>query len=211
MVKPKVLLFDLGGVLVEFVGLQEAPKLLPGAMDSRALRQKWVTSPALERFEAGRCSAAEFAASFVAEWGFDVAPEAFLAIFDGWVTRPLPGTFELLSALRGQHVLACLSNTNEVHWQRVLDGFGFRQALDRQFASHELGMVKPWPEIYAHVADALDCRPEDIAFFDDGEENVKGARQAGFSAHLVSGHDALKETLVQLGLLEAGHRGTQVA
>ena len=202
MVKPKVLLFDLGGVLVEFVGLQEAPKLLPHPMDLGAIRQKWMASPALERFEAGRCSGAEFARSFVAEWGFDVAPDDFLAIFDGWVRRPFPGTFELLSSLRGRYVLACLSNTNAVHWQRVLDGFGFRHALDRQFASHELGMVKPWPEIYAHVADALDCRPQEIAFFDDGQENVNGARQAGFSAHLVSSHTGLRETLLRLGLVD---------
>src|SRR5262245_5808017 len=147
MAKPKVLLFDLGGVLVDFVGLREAPKLLPQPMDLSEFRRKWMASPALERFEAGRCSAMEFAREFIAEWGFDITPDSFLSVFDSWVREPFPGTFELLSALRGQHVLACLSNTNAVHWQRVLDDFGFRDALDRQFASHELGMVKPWPEI----------------------------------------------------------------
>jgi putative hydrolase of the HAD superfamily len=201
MVRPKVLLFDLGGVLVDFVGLQEAPKLLPQPMDPAEFRRKWVASPALERFEAGRCSWADFARDFIAEWGFDVTPESFLGVFDSWVRDPFPGTFDLLSGLRGRHVLACLSNTNVVHWQRVLDGFGFRHALDRQFASHELGMVKPSPEIYGHVAQALGCRPQEITFFDDGQENVNGARQAGFSAHLVSGHQGLRETLARLGLV----------
>ena len=36
---PKVPLFDLGGVLVEFVGLREARKLLPHAADAGARRQ----------------------------------------------------------------------------------------------------------------------------------------------------------------------------
>ena len=65
MAIPEVLLFDLGGVLVESAGLQELPRLLAAPMEAEALRRKWLTSPAVGLFETGRCSEQEFAAVFI--------------------------------------------------------------------------------------------------------------------------------------------------
>ncbi len=201
MAIPKVLLFDLGGVLVDFAGMQELPKLLATPMHPEDLRRKWVGSPAVGRFETGRCSEHEFAAAFIGEWGLGRGADAFLDQFRLWVRAPYPETAELLGGLRGRYTLACFSNTNATHWKRVLQMDGLGPVLDHHFLSYQLGRMKPSPEAFAQVARRLGCEPGEIAFFDDGRENVDGAAKAGLSAHQTVGPVALRNVLQDLGLL----------
>jgi len=196
-----VLLFDLGGVLVDGAGLRELARMLPRPIAAEDLRRKWVTSPAVELFETGRCSSREFASAFIAEWGLTIAPDEFLARFAAWVGAPYPQTAELLSALRRRHVLACLSNTNATHWEELCRMDGLTPVLERPFASHRLGLMKPSPEVFARVALKLGCEPQEIVFFDDGPENVDGAAKAGLSAHQTVGPVALRNVLEELGLM----------
>ena len=201
MAAPKVLLFDLGGVLVDATGLRELPRLLDRPMRPEDLRHKWVTSPTVERFETGRCSSREFADAFIEEWGLSLGRDDFLARFRSWVGGPYPETAELLSRLRGRHSLACLSNTNAEHWQQLLQMDGLRPVLERPFVSHELGLMKPSRDVFARVARQLGCEPGEIPFFDDGPENVDGATKAGLSAHQTVGPGQLRKALGGLGLL----------
>ena len=78
---------------------------------------------------------------------------------------------------------------------------GLKPVLERPFLSHELGSMKPSPEVFAQVARELGCAPGEIAFFDDGPENVDGAAMAGLSAHQTVGPAALRNVLRELGLL----------
>ena len=201
MAIPKVLLFDLGGVLVDGAGLRELPRMLARPMAPEDLRRKWVTSPAVKLFETGRCSSREFAAAFIDEWGLALEHDEFLTKFTAWVGAPYPETAELLSILGRRYALACLSNTNAAHWEKLRRMDGLRPVLERPFVSHELGLMKPSPEVYAQVARVLGCEPDEIAFFDDGPENVDGAAKAGLSAHQTVGPVALRNVLLGLGLL----------
>jgi glucose-1-phosphatase len=198
---PKVLLFDLGGVLVEAAGLQELPRLLPEPMEAEAMRRKWVTCPAVGLYESGKCSELEFAAAFAREWEVRLDQAAFLEEFGSWVRSPYPGTAELLTRLSERHALACLSNTNATHWRKVTQMRELAPVLERSFVSFRLGLIKPSPEIFIRVAQDLGCAPGEIYFFDDGPENVDGAATAGLSAHQTVGPVALRSKLVELGLL----------
>ena len=86
---------------------------------------------------------------------------------------------------------ACLSNTNAFHWDVMHDPAAppdrwraFR-ALDQKLASHLLGMAKPDRQIYDSAARMLGAAPEEILFFDDREENIAAAREAGWRAEVV--------------------------
>ena len=92
MAIPEVLLFDLGGVLVESAGLQELPRLLAAPMQPEDLRRKWLTSPAVGLFETGRCAEQEFAAAFIEEWELKLGRDEFLEEFRSWVRAPYAGT-----------------------------------------------------------------------------------------------------------------------
>jgi HAD superfamily hydrolase (TIGR01509 family) len=198
---PKVLLFDLGGVLVETGGPGELLSLLGGSVALEDMRHRWLNSQTVAQFETGRCTTEEFTSRFIAEWALRLEPDEFLARFRAWARAPYPGIPDLLAGLRVRHVLACLSNTNAVHWEKILGMEGLQPVLERPFASHQLGLMKPTAEVYAHVVRELGCRPDEIAFFDDGPENVNAAAEAGLSAHLTAGPAQLRAALVDLGVL----------
>ena len=160
MAIPKVLLFDLGGVLVDFAGLQELPRLLAAPMKPEDSAAQMGDTPRRSGFSrrAGARSS-EFAAAFIEEWGLALGRDEFLEEFRSWVRAPYAGTAELLAGLRSRHTLACLSNTNAAHWEKVLQMDGLGPVLDRPFVSHQLGLMKPSLEVYAQVARELGCEP----------------------------------------------------
>lgn len=204
MTVTKVILFDLGGVLIDFAGLREIEKMLTPPLTPEEVRHRWITSRSVVDFERGLLSPRIFAERFLAEWGFAVQPDAFLSLFRSWNRGPLAGAHDLLDRLRPHFTLACLSNTNEIHWADLLDRDGLRSAFHRHYASHLLAMTKPDPRIYRSVAGHLGHDPSEIAFFDDGAENVAGALAAGLQAYRVEGVADLQRRLAALGLLNAG-------
>ena len=195
----EILLFDLGGVLVDFAGFEELGPLLNKTTDTTAIRQRWIESDALGRFESGEISPVDFARLFVAEWQLSASPDDFLHQFSQWSRGLYPGVAPLLRRLQRTHRLACLSNSNQVHGpaQRLwLD-----ELVEHFFFSYEMGIVKPDPAVFDQVIRWLAVPPERIAYFDDTAVNVTAAANAGMSAHLVVGVAELSITLQELGVI----------
>lgn len=195
--EPEVLLFDLGGVLIEFSVISVLRAAQPGVADAE-LYDRWLDSEAVAAFERGETDAGTFADRFVREWRLDLAPETFLEAFAAGLKGPFPGAAELLDHLRGRYVLACLSNCNVVHWPLMED---FTRRFDHAFVSHLCGLVKPDPVVFTHVLGALGRPPEAVCFFDDSPKNVRAARAAGMDAHHTAGLGELQRTLRGLGLM----------
>ncbi len=195
---PTVLLFDLGGVLLESTAFERLNDLLPHPVDSDDLKARWLASPAARAFERGRIAPATFAQHLVAEWGLACTPTALLAEYASWVRGFEPGTLELLASLRGRYRLACLSNSNEVHWNRF---DGFRGVFDIALASHLLGEVKPDAACFTRALEALGVEPAAVAFFDDARPNVEAARALGIRAHRTLGLAGVRAVLATEGWL----------
>ena len=195
----EVLLFDLGGVLIDFAGFEELGRLLPDAPDVETIRRRWISSEPVHLFESGAISPRDFGLRFVAEWNLDHSPEDFLREFSSWPRGLYSGAGRLLERLRKDYRLACLSNSNELHThthRRAVEPF-----LDRLYFSHELGLAKPQPEIFDRVISELACSPGRIAFFDDTAVNVQAGTSAGMKGFLVDGVEALEIQLARLGVL----------
>jgi putative hydrolase of the HAD superfamily len=60
--------------------------------------------------------------------------------------------------------------------------WGFEAITDDLVYSHEVGLRKPDPRIYAVAAERLGVLPHEIVFLDDVEVNVEAARAAGWHA-----------------------------
>lgn len=201
MPKPKVLLFDLGGVLIENTAFADLPTLLSEPITAASLADRWLDSRAVQAFERGEIEAEEFGARFVDEWGLRISRDEFLARFETWPRGPYDGALEMLVHLRRDYTTACLTNCNALHWRRLQP---LLAQLDHAFSSHLMGLVKPDPAIFRRVVDALGCDAADICFFDDSARNVDAARAAGMSAEHVAGFGELSRRLCRLGL--AGFR-----
>lgn len=91
MPQPTVLLFDLGGVLVENVGFERLNALLTTSLPLEELKARWLASTAVRSFEVGACSPDSFASALVEEWQLALSPNAFIEAFASWPKGLYPG------------------------------------------------------------------------------------------------------------------------
>ena len=196
-----IILFDLGGVLIELSGVDRMLELCNHALSVDELWARWLASDGVRRFETGRASAEEFGAAMLAEFGLSIQAAQFLEEFTIWPKGVFPGSFDLLQQLSASYRLACLSNTNALHWPRVCDEMGLARYFEFTFASHLVGMLKPDLEIFRHVVEQLGVPPERILFLDDNQLNVASAQSAGMIARRVAGLAEVRIALAELGLI----------
>ncbi len=194
-----VLLFDLGGVLIDFAGFAELPRLVPGGPDGSIVRERWIDSETVHIFERGDISADEFARRFINEWGLALSPERFLSELTSWARGPYSGATDLLEDLCSRFRIACLSNSNELHTSRHREAIGMY--MEHLYFSNEVGLAKPDPEIFWLAIRDLGAPADRVAFFDDTPVNVEVAAQAGMNAYLTDGIDELRRCLERIGIL----------
>ncbi|MGO9876470.1 MAG: HAD family hydrolase [Acidimicrobiia bacterium] len=197
-----VVLFDLGGVLVEIGGV--APMMALAGIDSAdELWRRWLSCRWVRTFEGGRCTADDFAAGVISDWALSVEPQAFLDAFRNWPVGLLPGADTLVQQVRQAVPTGCLSNTNTLHWEEHFAQWPIFDAFNFRFLSFELGVVKPDRESFDRVADLLGLAPGRVLFLDDNLINVEGAAAAGFVARHARGINEARETLVAAGIIDA--------
>jgi len=168
-----VLLFDLGGVLIELTGVPVMLEWTRGRFTEDQLWQRWLSSPAVRAFETGQSSPEKFSGAMIAEFGLQVSSETFLSEFLYWPRQTYPGTQALLTELSTQYTLASLSNISEMHWNRICAEMDLVAYFCNNFPSFQTGYVKPDREAYLHALKTLDCRPEKVLFMDDNRANVR--------------------------------------
>lgn len=194
-----VILFDLGGVLVELGASPLPDDALPG--EQSFTLADWFRSDAAIEFEKGRNPADCFARSMVAELNLRCSADELTEHFTRWPRGLFPGARELLQDLQRNYRLAILTNTNELHWPRFINEFDLSECVEHIFASHQLAMAKPEPAIFRHVLRVLDAEPQRILFVDDNAANVETALQLGFTAAQVTGFDSLKHFLMTQAMI----------
>lgn len=192
-------MFDLGGVLVENHGRMELASLLPIPLEHDEMWRRWLGSPSVRNFERGLVSPEQFALAFVEEWKIGLEPSAFLEAFAAWPKGLYDGAEQLLQHLKDSHHLACLSNTNVIHWQRLPR---LHALFDSCFLSHEIGHVKPDRVVFEYALEHLEVRPEDVCFFDDLLLNVSAAREVGIRAFHVQSFSEIEPILRAENLYE---------
>ena len=197
-----VVLFDLGGVLVDPGGVGPM-RMLSGISSDEELWVRWLSCRWVRRFEAGRCTPDAFAAGVVADWGLDLEPATFLAQFGSWPGRPYDGAVQLVTEVRRRLPVACLSNMNAVQWEARYRSTPLADTFDMRLLSYELGMVKPDREIFEEVAARLPATRESVLFLDDNVVNVESAAAAGFEARHVRGVAGARAALGEAGVLGA--------
>ena len=127
----------------------------------------------------------------------------FWTWYVGTLDQPLLDWF---AAQRPARLTGILSNSGpgareaERHW-------GFEDITDDIVYSHEVGLAKPDPAIYALTAERLGVEPHEIVFLDDHPPNVAAARAAGWHAvHHVDTPTSIRkiEAIIAEGGLMAG-------
>jgi len=200
MQKPKVLLFDLGGVIVRWVGLDELAKLTGLSRDE--VGDRFAASPIFRDYEIGHCEDDVFAQAFIAEFDLNIPLSGAKDLWNSWVQESYAGTKDALTELRKDYHIACLSNTNALHWAHLPTHIKLDDYFDDSFASHLINAAKPNPESYTIPIQKMGVNPSDIWFFDDTMINVEAAIATGMKAYHVDRDVGVIPTLRELGLLD---------
>jgi glucose-1-phosphatase len=195
-----VILFDIGGVLVELDGVPTLAKLMTLDGASReAIHERWMQSAAVIAYETGRISATAFAAAAVTEFQLPVTAEWFLEAFNAWPRRLQAGALELLDDIPTRYRLAALSNTSASHWERI-EAMGLGHRFERLYLSHQIGQLKPSRQAFETVLEDLAVAPSAVLFLDDIESNVSAARAVGLQAEVVGDPEEARVVLERYGI-----------
>jgi 2-haloacid dehalogenase len=113
-------------------------------------------------------------------------------IIDAWLIEEYEGVEALIDELLATDVTtAALSNTNPMHWERMLPrngaapDFPTTSRLHHHVASHEARAAKPEPAIYEALEAVTGLEGAALLFFDDIDDNVEAARARGWRAEVI--------------------------
>src|SRR5690349_14418119 len=90
----RVILFDVGGVLVELGGISTMLAWVGERMTAEELWEFWLASPVVREFETGGCAPEFFADELIRGMALPVCREDFLAHFAVWPRALLPGALD---------------------------------------------------------------------------------------------------------------------
>jgi 2-haloacid dehalogenase len=200
---PRVVVFDLGGVLVDWNPRYLYRRLFDGdeAAVERFLAE--VCPPAWNHEQdRGRPFAEGCALAARAHPAERARIHAWFECFDETMAGEIPGTVAVLADLRGRGVpLYALSNWSAETFPRAQARFAFLQWFRGIVISGALGMAKPEPAIYHHLLETYGLDAAGTLFIDDAPANVAAAEAIGIRAIRFTDADALRAELRTLGLL----------
>ena len=199
--KPKAVIFDVGGVLLEspfLAALRWAADwdipltVLKKIFGDYARTVKPGEEPPIwHEVECGRVELSEFVAQMQRTFSSEL-PRGHKAMkmtaddFDPFAgAKPVFPMLELCSELRAQGLRTAILTNNVREWRRWRDRIPI-QSFDPVVDSCEVGLRKPDPSIYLLVCSQLGLPPKDCLFLDDHPDNIQGALAVGLDALLVS-------------------------
>ncbi|WP_407047886.1 HAD family hydrolase [Methyloraptor flagellatus] len=201
-VRPDIVVFDLGNVLIRW--------------DPRFLYRKLFADEAeMERFLAevchhdwnwqqdrGRTWAEAIAEAIGRHPRYEAEIRAYRDRWDEMIPGLIDGTVALLEELDARGVpLYALTNWSAETFVLAREKFGFLGRFRDIVVSGDEKLAKPEPEIYQVLIDRIGAAPERLFFIDDRPDNIEAAHRLGIAGHLFVDPERLRADLVARGLL----------
>lgn len=101
----------------------------------------------------------------------------YASISQVWV--PYEDTVPVLDALREQGITTAIISNMGLDLHKIMARMGIANCVDHVFTSAELGFVKPNPEIFLAVSEAIGIGPEDLLMVGDNAVDDGGAGAVG--------------------------------
>lgn len=139
-----------------------------------------------QRCVVGKADLKEELAKYLERWKWDKGIDEFLkywfdATHNRWDERFEP----LILALKKRGLKNYIATNNERYrTDDLLKEKGLEKWFDGVFSSGYIGSKKPDPAFFQHMVTAIKLPKEEIIFWDDDPENIKGAQEFGLPAEL---------------------------
>jgi len=203
MTPPKVVLFDLGKVLVDFDYAIAVRRIAArGRVTAEELAQFITSAPLLYDYELGRLTSEQFYEQVRAVTGFGGDFDEFSLAF-GDIFVPIPPMVELQAALRRRGIPTfILSNTNDLAVRHIRRSYPFFAGFQGYILSYEHGAMKPDARIYEIAEKLCGYQRADILYIDDRPENIAAAVARRWQAILQESPRQTIAAIRQAGLIE---------
>ncbi len=196
----KVLLFDLGGVIINispqitidlFNKISSDKNKKFNALDYRFNTYNDTISIFFQNYEKGIVDDIYFRNELRNFGAFQMSDQEIDEIWNKVILSLNQNLLKIIFQLREKYSIMILSNTNSIHriyfdnLCREIYGKTFSELFDQVFYSYELKCRKPEKEIYEHVINNSNVEPYEIMFFDDMELNLRECEKLGMNSYHV--------------------------
>ena len=203
----RAVVFDVGGVLVRE---QPLPVLWrqwsePLGVPDTVVGEGIAAIDPEEMATVGRLGEHDFFALVGQHFGVaaEVLTELRLRLWDWYCSELDDDMAGLAEALRRRGCrTAILSNSFDGARREEQARYGFAALFDPIVYSHEVGLAKPDPAVYAVTTSLLGVRANEVLFIDDRVENIEAATRFGWSG--IVHHDVARTLQLVAAAVDAG-------
>lgn len=199
----KNIIFDLGGVLIDWNPEYMYKKIIPDDIERKEFLATICTMSWNEEQDGGRSikEANDILLSLYPE-----KSDHILAFYQRWeemLNGPIEGTVEVLRQLKSnnKHRIYALTNWSAETFPRALELFDFLHWFDGRIVSGEEKTRKPFQEIYELTLSRFGIDASETVFIDDNLRNIKAAEACGIHCIHFQSPDLLINELKKLDII----------
>ncbi len=197
------IIFDLGGVLIDWNPDYVYREVIPDTEKRRFFFENICTHDWNIEQDAGRplAEATELLVAQHPDWESEIRD--YYGRWEEMLGGPLHDTVDLLRELRErrEHRLLALTNWSGETFPVALSRYDFLHWFEGIVVSGDEKTRKPFAGIYQKLLDRYEVDPAGAVFIDDSLTNVEGAEAVGIRGIHFQGAQRLRETLLDLRLL----------
>ena len=197
----KVLIFDLGGVVIDlFVDRTFAALVSLGVPVAMLAERDCLMNTVMMQYDRGDITDSEmfgyiksFIPAGIVEWFGEALEDEMRRAWNLMLGDIPAAKLQHLQELRkAGYRVVMLSNTNSGHWPRIeqlfVEACGKRpsECFDALYLSYLMRCRKPESRIFHSLLESEGVQAGDCLFFDDSAENCAAARSLGIDAVLVA-------------------------
>ncbi len=193
------IIFDVGGVLLNWNPRAELQKLFPNPDVQQMIIDKIIRSDIWKSYDAGTVDSKELvnSASSITSLSERKFKDMLLLLRDSMI--PKKDTLELAEKLNEEgHSLYVLSNMPWEMADFLLDKYSFWDVFSGIVFSGHIGKIKPEKEIYAYIMEKYALKPGKTVFIDDTAENLPNAEAEGMLTIRYTDAESCSDALHQM-------------
>lgn len=203
MKKIKNIIFDLGGVLVDWSPDYMYKKIIPDDAKRKWFLENVCTLDWNEQQDAGR-TIEEGTTALISL--FPEYKDYIVSYYSRWeemLNGPIQGTVEIFRRLKSKNQFGffALTNWSAETFPRAMEIFDFFHWFDGRVVSGEEKTRKPFREIYELVLTRYDLVASETLFIDDNIRNIKAGQEISLECIHFTNPEDLSSSLTSLGLL----------
>jgi putative hydrolase of the HAD superfamily len=198
----KYILFDLGGVVIDFYNEDDYYPYISRISGMREERVARIINYDIRvDLDRGTVPQKVFERKMMQQFGIKRKQIQWYEFYTKKATL-YRGTLDIISRLHGKYKVGYLSNTDRSRYTYTVGKLlkPYLKLFDYRFASCDIHLRKPGKEIYRYALRRMHAKAGETVFIDNQIENVVGANKAGIKSILFTNAKDLEKRLRKMGI-----------